>query len=427
MPDSDSETNEQTRGLPLTPLDEAHLARAQTLTDIASAALDGLTAKATQPCAAFLSGAQELLSLAERLVDQTVIVHRERGESWETIGEQAGISRQAAHDRWAATVGAWTLTGRRRTGINAIPADILLPGLDEWYQQYDPARPRPVSATLDSSADPAARLAAQQQREEAAQLRAQTEEPTSTATREAWVAYTAAVGTGSADEKRAAWAAAHLTRATLYDRLAAAEGPMGAEAKRAAGKQRSIAREILDGSRDAQDPQPFLDTYQRINAAWNDLSTPERTGSPKEIAEHIARRLDGVSVTTVSKHLDRLLRTKAAPLPLNLSEATDEATAREMAQYLVQFIDAATFWAQMATTLLTGYLMAAALDDASLDTVHRWSAHPDDAGFVELLRTGCSPESPLPADVEAILSADPATRHGVLATAATALQHATEC
>ncbi|GGU13015.1 hypothetical protein [Streptomyces lateritius] len=42
--------------------------------------------------------------IVDKLVDQTVVVERERGASWSAIGNAAGISRQSAHERWNTKV-----------------------------------------------------------------------------------------------------------------------------------------------------------------------------------------------------------------------------------------------------------------------------------------------------------------------------------
>ncbi|MBO0879030.1 MAG: hypothetical protein J2P17_01325 [Mycobacterium sp.] len=46
--------------------------------------------------------AMDIVELAQRLVDDTVIVERARGASWRDIGVAAGgITRQSAHKRWS--------------------------------------------------------------------------------------------------------------------------------------------------------------------------------------------------------------------------------------------------------------------------------------------------------------------------------------
>ncbi|KUF17366.1 hypothetical protein [Streptomyces silvensis] len=230
--------------LPLAPLDEAHLDRACTLADIAEAALGDLT----QPAAGdadLVSGAQYLLDLAQTLLRQAVLVERERGDSWTAIGEAAGTSRQAAHDRWSTVAEGWALTGRRRTGIRSAPADEVAANLDAWYAQLHPDRPRAVSATLASLADPAARRAAQDRRREAARLRVEIQ-ALKDANAAVYEASFAAIGTEQASAARAAWAGNHLDQASALDRLAAAEAPLGTEHKRAAAIQRTLAQDILN-------------------------------------------------------------------------------------------------------------------------------------------------------------------------------------
>ncbi|GGO59062.1 hypothetical protein [Streptomyces lasiicapitis] len=247
MPESDHKIIDAERALPLAPLaplDEAHLARAETLAEIAEAALKDLT----QPAAGsadLIGGAQYLLDLAQRLLREAVVVERERGASWATIGEHAGSSRQSAHDRWGAAVGAWALTGRHRTGITTggSSGDVAA-NLDDWYAELHPDRPHAISTTLASFTDPGARRTAQERREEADRLRAEIQ-ALKTANTAVYNASCEAIGTAGATEKRAAWAANHLDQASAYDRLAAAEAPLGTEHRRSAATQRGIAHDIL--------------------------------------------------------------------------------------------------------------------------------------------------------------------------------------
>lgn len=50
--------------------------------------------------AAAISRAAEAVALHQRELDAAVLDARRRGLSWEKIGGAAGISRQAAHERW---------------------------------------------------------------------------------------------------------------------------------------------------------------------------------------------------------------------------------------------------------------------------------------------------------------------------------------
>src|SRR5215211_7484547 len=45
--------------------------------------------------------AARLVSAGQYVLERAVIYERERGRSWETIGEALGITRQSAHERFA--------------------------------------------------------------------------------------------------------------------------------------------------------------------------------------------------------------------------------------------------------------------------------------------------------------------------------------
>ncbi|QIB47821.1 hypothetical protein [Streptomyces aureoverticillatus] len=259
MSQSDDKISDAERRLPLTPLDEALLARVQSLAEIAEAVLRnvGRPYPATDR-GAVLRDALYVARLAEQLVDRAVVVERERDASWTDIGRAAGTSRQAAHERWADHVHGWALAGRRRTGPRTGPADYAATNLDTWFAGINTDQPQAISAALASLADPEARRAAQDQRVKADRIRRKIQalKNANTAARKACYE---ALGTEAADEKRAAWAGNHLTQARAYDRLADAEAPLGTEHKRAAATQRSLAHDILDNK---TTPAPTTDTQE---------------------------------------------------------------------------------------------------------------------------------------------------------------------
>ncbi|WP_326708054.1 hypothetical protein OG758_00440 [Streptomyces sp. NBC_01474] len=188
--------------------------------------------------------------LADQLVREAVVVECERGASWADIAKMAGVSRQAAHERWSpVVVEGWALMGRKRTGIGTGTASAeLAENLNEWFAELDTEhRTDAITATLPSYADPAARTHAQGKREQAAELRSQ-EDDLRRAADDASHASMAAIGTEDAEQKRAAWATALLARASAYDRLAAVEAPLGREHKRSAGTQRALAQDVLRGA-----------------------------------------------------------------------------------------------------------------------------------------------------------------------------------
>ncbi|WP_327332957.1 hypothetical protein [Streptomyces anulatus] len=233
MSETDDTTPEPDRRLPLVPLDDARLARALTLQQAATDILADLPiADEYDP----VGGALNLARLAEKLTEQAVIIRREQGVSWADIGKEAGVSRQAAHDRWGSAVEAWVMLSRHRQEA----PDLTVAQLDSWYAGIDPERPDAVSSGLPSLHDPAARRAAQDQREEALRLHAELNsypEQESDAFNRAFQA----TGTPEHAARRREWAAVHLEHAALLDRLAQVEPLAATEHRRRARTQRSIA------------------------------------------------------------------------------------------------------------------------------------------------------------------------------------------
>ncbi|MEU5163941.1 hypothetical protein AB0G74_30600 [Streptomyces sp. NPDC020875] len=246
----DETTDPADRGQPatLTPGDEAMLARAQTLVEIAEAALRDIA----QPYpaddrGALLRDALHLKALADELVGRAVTAERERGASWAEIGDAAEVTRQAAHERWTTRVGHWILLGRRRAGVfTGGDRDSVrhAADLDRWYTVLLPGSGDRPSGLLASLHDEDARAKAAYLRSEAEQLRFGAEKLRGECTA-AYGAVMEASGTPTAEEKRAVWATRTLALAEVYDRLAAVEEPVATEHRRTAATHRSIARDIL--------------------------------------------------------------------------------------------------------------------------------------------------------------------------------------
>ncbi|WP_031057836.1 hypothetical protein [Streptomyces sp. NRRL F-5702] len=115
--------------------------------------------------------------------------------------------------------------------------------LDSWYAGIDPERPEAVSSGLPSLHDPAARRAAQDQRDEARRLHAEL----NTYPEQEKEAFNASIGSTGTPEhaaRRREWAAVHPEHAALLDRLAQVEPLAATEHRRRAHTQRSLADEI---------------------------------------------------------------------------------------------------------------------------------------------------------------------------------------
>ncbi|MFG3207958.1 hypothetical protein [Streptomyces sp. NPDC048192] len=81
---------------------------------------------------------------------------------------------------------------------------------------------------------------------------------------------------------------------------------------------------------------------------------------------------------------------------LDVGACTDPHRALEEAGFLLWPVSRPeeafhSYWHQLARELLACYLMAAAIDGGSLDTVRGWAEHPSDTRPVELLRSGPQP------------------------------------
>ncbi|MFI8365296.1 hypothetical protein ACIGD1_34730 [Streptomyces sp. NPDC085612] len=247
--DETNEPDEQSRPPALTPVDEAMLARAQTLMEITESVLrDVCEQYPVGDPGRVLRDALFVQGLVDELITKAVIVERERGASWTDIGNAAGISKQTAHERWNTKVSAWVLMGRQRNGIHRGAADPAAHAqyLGEWADALVGKGRDVISRLLPSLHDPAARQEANDRRAEVKHLELRAEELRLDCDK-AYRAAVEAVGTDAAEEKNAVWAARHFARAEVYDRLAVVEELAAVEHRRHAAAQREIAEGILRG------------------------------------------------------------------------------------------------------------------------------------------------------------------------------------
>ncbi|MDH6710748.1 hypothetical protein P3T27_007499 [Kitasatospora sp. MAA19] len=228
----------------LVPADEAFVAHAHALRRLVNTALEQfpLDQRASVDGAPTLSDAIELRELADEVVRWAAIAERERGATWQDLGDAAHSSRQAAHERWITQLRGWALINRRRRTPAGETADTraLAAELDAWYAELVPGEPPAISAHL-AAADPrneADRHLAQQHRTEAVELRARLDHER---------AYNAYMGQEPGGSKES-WAEAHLARAEAYERLAVVEPILRNDHRQAALKEREIAAGILDPS-----------------------------------------------------------------------------------------------------------------------------------------------------------------------------------
>ncbi|MGP3983776.1 hypothetical protein [Streptomyces sp. KR80] len=229
----------------LTPLDEAYVAHADALSELAHAILQNfpLQPRTRQPKGEVLEDALELRRLADQIVEKAVVVENERGASWTKIGAAASITKQSAHEKWGTVVLDWTLIKQRRASPNRSAAEIART-LDTWYAELYPSEPYAITAGL-AATDPrnvVEQQAANANRAAAKRLYARLGELRAEDT----AAYNAAVeAVGSK-----AHAAARTAMAEVYDQLAVAEPTIADDHRQDAAKQRALAADIANPPKD---------------------------------------------------------------------------------------------------------------------------------------------------------------------------------
>jgi hypothetical protein len=133
----------------LSPRDESRVALALTLRQLADATLDAVPVEPDPAPGDLLRAALELQRRAEDVVREAVVAERERGTTWNQIGDAAGITRQSAHEKWYGDVHAWAATGR-----SALPPHLktleVTAEADVRYAVLRPDRPHAITSGLDA-------------------------------------------------------------------------------------------------------------------------------------------------------------------------------------------------------------------------------------------------------------------------------------
>ncbi|MFI5987126.1 hypothetical protein ACIBEA_40455 [Streptomyces sp. NPDC051555] len=414
----------------LTPTDEAMLTRTQTLREIADAVLrDIAQPHPADEHGALLRHALLIQGLTGHLVDQAAVAERERGASWTAIGEAAGTSRQSAHERWNRMVGEWVRRQRRRTGTDSVPADPAVHAreLDDWFAALTGDQ-QAVSALLPSLHDEDARTEANTHRAEVKQLNQRIKESYEGSSA-AYEAVEEARGTDQAESTRAVWAAGAFARADAFERLAVVEKPRATEHRRDAALQRTKGQDILRGLYEPGSRRdPEVEDRIRVSQAYGDLTREERGGSESAVTALLAERLDGIPADTLREYLGPVIEAHREKRRRSYNLNIAACSAPDRAQYAADTalssarLSVGEFFRSQARTLLIGYLTAAALDGAGLDTLRTWTRNPDDSRPLELLRSGAEPQ--LAAACEQILSSHKKTLANVLIIVQAALQGA---
>ncbi|MFF0170211.1 hypothetical protein [Streptomyces prasinus] len=139
---------------PFTPAALARLLLSDTYRDVVDTALNRIGTKddssETIAPGDFVREAAELIRLAESAQRRAVIYERERGASWEEIGEALGISRQSAHTKFAEHVKAWRepLDKPERLHPDGTPDDKQIP----YGARYAPGSAAPANGSAEKTA-----------------------------------------------------------------------------------------------------------------------------------------------------------------------------------------------------------------------------------------------------------------------------------
>ncbi|MDQ0798187.1 hypothetical protein [Streptomyces sp. B1I3] len=98
----------------------------------------------------FVREAADLIRLAEEAQRRAVIYERERGTSWEEIGEALGITRQSAHTKFAQRVKTWRepLANPERRHHDCTPDDRRIP----YGARYAPGSAVPANGSAEKTA-----------------------------------------------------------------------------------------------------------------------------------------------------------------------------------------------------------------------------------------------------------------------------------
>ncbi|WP_330346678.1 hypothetical protein OG858_47070 (plasmid) [Streptomyces europaeiscabiei] len=139
---------------PYTPAALARLMLSDAYRNVAETALGRIgtedDSSSTVTPGGFVREAAELIRLAEHAQRQAVIYERERGTSWEEIGEALGITRQSAHTKFTDPVKAWRapLDKPERRHPDGTPDDKRIP----YGARYAPGSAVPANGSAEKTA-----------------------------------------------------------------------------------------------------------------------------------------------------------------------------------------------------------------------------------------------------------------------------------
>lgn len=226
----------------LSPRDEARVRFALQAERLGEGALDLLPVDPAAPRGERLRRALQLKDLVDNLVERAVVAEREEGTTWTQLADAAGISKQAAHERWAGDVAAWAANGRTVFPPGGSSALEAARRLDRVHADRHPDHPQDaVSSGLDAVRFPGAVAAEAARRERAAGLHARLV-PLTGQLSDAYAEWRLLTDGGARPEARAAvltrLAALNEEIAALYEELTGAE-PELADEHRSSAEQAS--------------------------------------------------------------------------------------------------------------------------------------------------------------------------------------------
>ncbi|RZD62917.1 hypothetical protein C0Q58_14335 [Streptomyces albidoflavus] len=231
----------------LSPRDEARVAFAMRAQRVSALALDLLPVDPTAPHGERLRRVLKLKDEMDSLLERAVIAEREGGATWTQLAEAAGISKQAAHERWAGAVSAWATNGR-----TALPHDSFTTTLDAARTLdavyaggvRDNRSLDAVSSGLDAVRFPGAVAAEAARRERAAGLHARIEplgKQVSALLEQRRLLANAGAQPQARAEVQFRLAAVYEERGALHEELTAAEPELGDEHRVNAETDRAYA------------------------------------------------------------------------------------------------------------------------------------------------------------------------------------------
>jgi hypothetical protein len=199
-----------------------------------------------------LRAALALRESLDRVIESAVVSERESAATWEQIGSAAGLSRQAAHEKWARGVDTWAAMGRRLMLSNDKQTSLqLAQALDERYAKLWTLPKDAVSAGLDAVRFPGSDHNERDRRRQGLALHARREELLKQAdrTRNDREVLDEKSGAGDFAASLDASAALNDQLADIYEQLVTAEPALAEEHKGSAERHRGWARANRDYSK----------------------------------------------------------------------------------------------------------------------------------------------------------------------------------